>query len=47
MPVVGEKNPGRQLEKVQRAGQQPEVSPNQLCTPGEQAHGDEEISAQE
>jgi len=50
MPVVGEKNPGRQVETVQSAGsiagagQQPEVRLHQLCTPRKQAHGDEETS---
>ena len=49
MPVVGEENPGRQIERVPRAGtvesagQQPEASLNQLCTPRKQAPGDEEI----
>jgi hypothetical protein len=50
MPVAQEKNPGRQMERVQRAGavegvgQKPKVSLDQLPSPREQAHGDEEIS---
>ena len=53
MPVVGEKDSGGQTERVQRAstvesaGQPPEVSLKQHCTPREQAHGDEEISVRE
>ena len=50
MPVVGEKNPGRQIATVQSAGavagagQQPEVRLRQVSTPRKQTHGDEEIS---
>jgi hypothetical protein len=50
MPVVGKKNPGRQIEwmlpprPVQGHGEQAEIGITQSAPPLEQSHGDEEIT---